>query len=89
MPADRIEHDRYKTAFLAVARALYSTRLHLLRLTEVVRNGIRPNDEGILLLPPELDEQMQQQAFDFVLAMYPTDLHVALHAAKRTWLQVQ
>jgi hypothetical protein len=85
--ADRSE--RYESWFVAVARALFSTRLHLLRLTEVVRHGIKPNDEGVLLLPPELDEQMQQQAFDFVLAMYPPEMHVALHAAKRGWLQVQ
>jgi hypothetical protein len=62
-------------------------RLHVLRLTEVVRHGIRPNDEGILELPPRLDAEMKQLAIDYVLLTLPEDLHPAVHGAKAEWLR--
>ena len=63
--------DKYQHVFLGIARGLFMNRLHVLRLTEVVRLGIRPNEDGVLLLPPELDEEMKKQAFDYILATFP------------------
>jgi hypothetical protein len=80
--------ERYHQYFLAMAKALYANRLHLLRLTEVVRHRIKPNDEGVLLLPPDLDEQMKQQAFDFVMTMFPEEFHVDLLQMRKSWITV-
>ena len=33
---------------LSIARSFYSTRLHLLTLTEVVRQNIKPDEDGLL-----------------------------------------
>ncbi|MFH0901548.1 MAG: hypothetical protein V2A73_13050 [Pseudomonadota bacterium] len=65
------------------------TRLHLLRLTEVVRLGIRPNEEGVMLLPHELDEEMKRQAFDYVLTTFPEEFHLELLQQKVIWLKPQ
>lgn len=82
-----VDHNR--AVFLGIARALFMNRLHVLRLTEVVRNAIRPNEEGVMLLPPELDAEMRKQAFDFVLATFPEDFHLELHQVRSSWLNVQ
>jgi hypothetical protein len=74
---------------LAVAKAMFMNRLHVLRLTEVVRHQIRPNEEGVMLLPPELDEEMRKQAFDFVLTMMPEEFRVDLLQHRQQWLTVQ
>lgn len=81
--------DRNRAVFLGIARALFMNRLHVLRLTEVVRHQIRPNEDGVMLLPPELDEEMKRQAFDFVLATFPEEFHLELHQARSSWLNVQ
>jgi hypothetical protein len=74
-------------AFLGVAHALFMNRLHLLRLTEVVRLGIRPDREtGILDLPEKLDREMRESAVEFVFACFPRDMHPAISAAKAGWL---
>jgi hypothetical protein len=72
-----------------MARAMFAERLHVLRLTEIVRNGIRPNEEGLMLLPDELDEEMRKQAFDFVLAMMPEEYHVELLSHRGSWFTPQ
>lgn len=73
--------------FLAVAHALFMNRLHLLRLTEVVRLGIRPDREtGILDLPEKLDREMRDSAIEFVFACFPREMHPAINAAKAGWL---
>jgi hypothetical protein len=73
--------------FLAVAHALFMNRLHLLRLTEVVRLGIRPDREtGILDLPEKLDHEMRESAIEFVYACFPREMHPAIGAAKAGWL---
>jgi hypothetical protein len=82
------EH-RFHQFALAMAKALFAERLHLLRLTEIVRNAVRPNEEGLMLLPDDLDAEMRKQAFDFVLAMMPEDYHVELHGLKNHWLTPQ
>jgi hypothetical protein len=87
--SDRVAADRNRAAIVAIARAFFMTRLHLLRLTEVVRLQIRPNEEGVMLLPPELDEEMRKQSFDFVLATFPEEYHLELVQARSTWLNVQ
>jgi hypothetical protein len=81
--------DRYHPVFLAIARGMFMTRLHLLRLTEVVRLGIRPNDEGIMLLPPQLDEEMAKLAFDYVLMVFPEEFHLELMQQRATWSKPQ
>jgi hypothetical protein len=74
-------------ALLGVAHALFMNRLHLLRLTEVVRLGIRPEPETqIMRLPEQLDREMQQAAIDFVFACFPRELHGAIEQAQRGWL---
>lgn len=72
---------------LAIAHALFMNRLHLLRLTEVVRYGVKPDPETrILNLPDELDRELRQSAIDFVLATFAPDMHPAINAAKSGWL---
>lgn len=62
-------------------------RLHLLRLTEVVRLGIKPaDDDGNMVLPMELDEELKQQAIDFVLTCYPSEYSALINHAKSDWL---
>jgi hypothetical protein len=82
------EH-RFHLFAMAMAKALFAERVHLLRLTEIVRLGIRPNEEGLMLLPGEIDEEMKKQAFDFVLAMIPEEFHVELLTLKASWLTPQ
>lgn len=87
MQSDR-EH-RFHQFVLAMAKALFWERVHLLRLTEIVRNQVRPNEEGLMLLPPEIDEEMKKQAFDFVLMMMPEDYHIELVQLRQSWVTVQ
>lgn len=87
MQGDR-DH-RFHQFVLAMAKALFSERVHLLRLTEIVRHQVRPNDEGLMLLPDELDDELKKQAFEFVLMMVPDDYHVELLQLKQSWLTVQ
>ena len=81
--------DRYHPVFLAIARGMFMTRLHLLRLTEVVRLGIRPNEEGVMLLPSALDEEMLKQAFDYVLTVFPEEFHLELIQQRAIWFKPQ
>ncbi|HEY8146178.1 MAG TPA: hypothetical protein VIG06_26035 [Kofleriaceae bacterium] len=75
-------------ALLGIAHALFLNRLHVLRLTEVVRLGIRPDKEdGIMNLPGNIDRELQQQAIDFVLANFPPEMSTAIHQAKKDWLR--
>ncbi len=74
--------------FLGIAHALFINRLHVLRLTEVVRLGIKPNEEdGNMVLPPGLDREMQQQAIDYVLMCFPEELRLLINQAKSDWLR--
>jgi hypothetical protein len=73
---------------LGIAHALFINRLHLLRLTEVVRHGIRPDGEdGTMQLPASLDREVQQQAIDFVLTCFPAEMAPLINQAKREWLR--
>lgn len=73
---------------LAIAHALFVNRLHVLRLTEVVRLGIQPDPEdGNMELPQKLDAELRQQAIDFVLTCFPAELSLAINQAKADWLR--
>jgi hypothetical protein len=87
MQGDR--EQRFHQFVMAMAKALFAERVHLLRLTEIVRNQVRPNEDGLMILPAEIDEEMKKQAFDFVLMMMPDDYHVELLQLRQSWLVVQ
>jgi hypothetical protein len=73
---------------LGIAHALFINRLHVLRLTEVVRLGITPDrEDGTMQLPAHLDREVQQQAIDFVLTCFPAEMATAIHQAKKEWLR--
>ncbi len=78
------------TDILAIAKALYMNRLHLLILTEVVRHGIGPDPEtGNLSLPPDEERALREQAFDFLLAVFPPEYHLKLESIREKWLTLQ
>jgi hypothetical protein len=75
-------------ALLGIAHALFMNRLHLLRLTEVVRHGIKPDrEDGTMQLPPALDKELRQQAIDFVLTCFPEEMATLINQAKKEWLR--
>ena len=75
--------------FLGVAHALFMNRLHLLRLTEVVRLGIRPNTEDQNLeVPDPLDRELIQQSINYVLKCFPASMHKKIASAKALWLSL-
>ena len=74
---------------VSIAKALFMNRLHVLRLTEVVRHGIRPNEDGVMILPPDLDEEMKKQAFDYILMTMPEEFRVDILQHRSAWLTVQ
>jgi hypothetical protein len=78
-----------ETYFLSIARAFYSTRLHLLTLTEVVRHGVKPDQDGLMRLPQDMDKEMKRQAFDFLLAMFPVETHGLLEQEREKWMTQQ
>jgi len=76
-------------AFLGIARALFMNRLHVLRLTEVVRHGIRPeSDDGNLEVPLELDRELVQQSTNYVLACFPASMEKKIRMAQEEWLRL-
>ena len=73
---------------LGIAHAMFLNRLHVLRLTEIVRLGVRPDKEdGTMNLPENMDRELQQQAIDFVLANFPREMSAAINQAKKDWLR--
>lgn len=80
--------DSQHAIFLGIAHALFMNRLHLLRLTEIVRLGIRPDPEDQnMLVPKKLDEELKQQAIDYVLTCFPAELSILINQAKSDWLR--
>lgn len=78
----------FEKTILGIARALFINRLHVLRLTEVVRLGIRPNHEdGNMALPDQLESEMKQQAIDYVLTCLPEGWAPLVEEAKADWLR--
>lgn len=79
---------RLERTVLAIAHALFINRLHVLRLTEVVRLGIKPDHDNAdnFTLPEGLDAEMRQQAVDYVLTSLPDYAH-AINEVKVNWLR--
>lgn len=74
--------------FAGIAHALFMNRLHLLRLTEVVRLHIQPNQEdGNMEVPPDIDDELKQQAIDYVLTCFPEEFSAVIHRVKSDWLR--
>ena len=73
--------------FMGIAHALFMNRLHVLRLTEVVRLRVEPDEEGIMDLPSDLDAELKHQAIDYVLMCFPEEFSVHIHQAKAGWLR--
>jgi hypothetical protein len=75
--------------FLGIAHALFMNRLHVLRLTEIVRLGVRPsNDDGNMEVPEPLDRELIQFAIDYVLKCYPPAFHKKIQSATAQWLRL-
>ena len=83
-----LDDQRLERTVLAIAHALFMNRLHVLRLTEVVRLGIKPDetDGDNFTLPDGLDEEMQQQSLNYVLTCLP-EYAKAINELKIKWLR--
>lgn len=75
--------------FLGIAHALFVNRLHVLRLTEVVRLGIRPDPhDQNMEVPQEVDRELIQQAFAYVGRHFPGTFAAKIEAAKARWIRL-
>ncbi|MGE0546758.1 MAG: hypothetical protein AB7P03_03610 [Kofleriaceae bacterium] len=75
--------------FLGIAHALFVNRLHVLRLTEIVRLGVRPNhDDQNMEVPQEIDRELIQQAFAYVLRHFPPSFGGKIEQAKARWIRL-
>ncbi len=75
--------------FLGIAHALFVNRLHVLRLTEVVRLGIRPDPhDQNMEVPDEVDRELIQQAFAYVQRHFPGTFSSKIEAAKARWIRL-
>jgi hypothetical protein len=65
-------------------------RLHVLRLTEIVRLGVRPSPvDGNMDVPDELDRELIDQAFAYVLKAFPPYLGKKLEAVRDHWIALE
>ena len=75
--------------FLGIAHALFMNRLHVLRLTEIVRLGVRPDrEDGNMEVPEALDRELIQSAIAYVLKCYPPTFHKKIQSATAQWLRL-
>jgi hypothetical protein len=75
--------------FLGIAHALFVNRLHVLRLTEVVRLGIRPDPhDQNMEVPEEVDRELIQQAIAYVQRHFPQTFAAKIEAAKARWIRL-
>ena len=75
--------------FLGIAHALFVNRLHVLRLTEVVRLGIRPDpSDQNMEVPSDVDRELIQQAFAYVARHFPPAFAGKIEAAKARWVSL-
>lgn len=75
--------------FLGVAHALFVNRLHVLRLTEVVRLGIKPDPhDQNMEVPKDIDGELIQQAFAYVARHFPPSLSGRLEQARAQWIRL-
>ena len=73
--------------FLGIAHALFVNRLHVLRLTEIVRLGIRPDPHDQNMdVPEEIDRELIQQALAYVARHFPASFGPKLEAARTRWI---
>ena len=81
-----MQDTQLERTVVAIAHALFMNRLHVLRLTEVVRLGIKPDSDNgdNFSLPDGLDAEMRQQAVDYVLTCLP-DFAKAISLAQHNW----
>ena len=87
MPA--MDQETQDALFLGIAHALFMNRLHVLRLTEIVRLNVRPNpDDGNMEVPEPLDRELIQSAVDYVLKCFPPAFHKRIQSATAQWLRV-
>lgn len=83
-----LSESSLERALVGIAHALFINRLHVLRLTEVVRLHIEPDAmDSQMILPPEIDNELKQQAIDFVLTCFPREWAPVIHEAKEDWLR--
>jgi hypothetical protein len=79
----------HEELFLGIAYALFMNRLHVLRLTEIVRLGIKPApDDGNMEVPESMDRELIQQAVDYVLKCFPPSFSKTIERAKPHWLEL-
>ncbi len=75
--------------FLGIAHALFVNRLHVLRLTEIVRLGIKPDPaDQNMDVPPEVDRELIQQAFAYVMHHFPQSFSGKIDGAKARWVRL-
>ena len=75
--------------FIGIAHALFVNRLHVLRLTEVVRLGIKPDPhDQNMEVPEEVDKDLIQQAFSYVLHHFPQTFAGKIEASKARWIRL-
>ncbi len=75
--------------FIGIAHALFVNRLHVLRLTEVVRLGVKPDPhDQNMEVPQEIDKDLIQQAFSYVLRHFPQTFAGKIEAAKARWIRL-
>jgi hypothetical protein len=79
----------HEELFLGIAHALFMNRLHVLRLTEIVRLNIRPDsDDGNMDVPEALDRELIQQSVAYVLKCFPPAFHKKIQSATAQWLRL-
>jgi hypothetical protein len=68
---------------------LFVNRLHVLRLTEIVRLGVRPDPQDQNMeVPPEVDRDLIQQAFAYVMHHFPPSFSGKIEGAKARWVRL-
>lgn len=82
-----MQDKQFERTVVAIAHALFMNRLHVLRLTEVVRLGLKPDPDEMdnFTLPAGLDEEMRELSLNYVLTCLP-DFANAINAVKVNWL---
>ncbi len=75
--------------FVGIAHALFVNRLHVLRLTEIVRLGIRPDPhDQNMEVPDDIDKELIQQAFAYVQHHFPGAFSGKIEASKARWIRL-
>lgn len=75
--------------FLGIAHAMFVNRLHVLRLTEIVRLGVRPDPaDQNMEVPDEVDKELISQAFAYVQHHFPSTFSGKIEQAKARWVRL-